>query len=82
MITFRFNGISLTAPEGQSVAAALIAHQERIARYTRHAGKPRALFCGIGVCFDCLLIIDGMKNQRSCITVVRDGMIVEVQHGS
>jgi len=82
MITFTFNGIPLTAREGQSLAAALIAHEERITRYTRHEGKPRALYCGIGVCFDCLVIIDEKKNQRSCITTVREGMKVEVQHGS
>ena len=82
MITFTFNGLPLTALDGQSVAAALIGNQERITRYTRHQDQPRGLFCGIGICFDCLLVIDGERNQRSCITTVCDGMVVEVQHGS
>lgn len=81
MITFTFNGVELTAREGQSVAAALIAHSERITRLTRTAGKPRGIFCGIGVCFDCLIIIDGQPNQRSCITEVKAGMVVAVQDG-
>lgn len=82
MITFLFNGLELTAPEGQSVAAALITHQERITRYTRHENRARGIFCGIGSCFDCLIVIDGQPNQRSCITEVRQGMVIEVQIGN
>lgn len=82
MITFTFNGATLTAPEGQSLAAALISHEERLTRYTRHQGSPRGLFCGIGICYDCLIVIDGERNQRSCITLVREGMKVETQDGN
>ena len=82
MIAFTFNGEELTAREGQSVAAALIANEERITRRTRHKQKPRGLFCGIGVCFDCLITIDGQKNQRSCVTLLRPGMVIEVQDGN
>ena len=82
MITFTFNGEELTAREGQSVAAALIANDERITRLTRHGGKPRALFCGIGVCFDCLITIDGQRNQRSCITLLQEGLVIAVQNGN
>ena len=82
MITFQFNGQSLTAAEGQSVAAALLAIQERVTRHTRIAGKPRGIFCGIGTCFDCLLIIDGLSNQRSCIIEIKEGMVLEVQNGN
>lgn len=82
MINFQFEGESLIANEGQSVAAALLANQERITRQTRIMGKPRGIFCGIGVCFDCLVVIDDLPNQRSCITEIRAGMIVSVQHGN
>ena len=82
MITFLFGGLELTAPEGQSVAAALITHQERITRYTRRENRPRGIFCGIGSCFDCLIVINGQPNQRSCITEVREGMVIEVQIGN
>ncbi len=82
MITFTFNGEELSAHLGQSVAAALIANQERITRLTRFDKKPRGLFCGIGVCFDCLITIDGERNLRSCITPLRQGMVIEVQDGN
>ena len=81
MITFIFNGVELFASSGQSVSAALLTNGERITRYTRFNGAPRGLFCGIGVCFDCLMIIDGQPNQRGCITVVQSGMTVEIQNG-
>lgn len=79
MITFTFNGVELFAISGQSVSAALLTNNERITRYTRINNSPRGLFCGIGVCFDCLLIIDGKPNQRGCITMVQSGMTVEIQ---
>jgi sarcosine oxidase subunit alpha len=79
MITFTFNGQELFGVEGQSVAAALIANEKRITRRTRHEEKARGIFCGIGVCYDCLITIDGQKNLRSCITALRQGMVVEVQ---
>jgi len=82
MITFTFNGQELSGVEGQSVAAALITNQERITRRTRHEEKARGLFCGIGVCYDCLITIDGQKNLRSCITLLQQGMVIEVQHGN
>ena len=82
MITFTLNGLSMTAMDGQSVAAALISHDLRITRYTRLQGAPRGLFCGIGSCFDCMIVIDGKRNQRSCITIAQEGMVVEVQDGN
>lgn len=82
MITFVFEGESLHAEEGQSLAAALLANENRITRRTRINSKPRGIFCGIGVCFDCLLVVDGVMNQRSCITPVREGMVVRIQDGN
>ena len=82
MITFTYNGAELQGAQGQSVAAALLANQERITRYTRVESKPRGLFCGIGICFDCLLIIDNHRNQRSCIVEIKEGMSVMTQHGN
>ena len=46
-------------------------------RSTRKGARPRGLFCGIGVCFDCLLTVDGEANQRACLVEVRDGMQIE-----
>lgn len=82
MITFTFNGTELQGEQGQSVAAALLANQMRTTRYTRVESKPRGLFCGIGICFDCLLIINDQSNQKSCVVEIKEGMSVVTQHGN
>jgi len=76
------NGQSIEAVEGQSVGAFLLQQNERITRTTRFNEKPRGMFCGIGVCFDCLITVDGLINQRACMTNIRDGMSIESQQGS
>ncbi|NVM98337.1 (2Fe-2S)-binding protein [Arthrobacter sp. SDTb3-6] len=68
------DGAPLSARPGQTVGAALAGAGIASWRTTRHAGRPRGLFCGIGVCFDCLLTVDGVPNQRACLTPARDGM--------
>lgn len=69
-----FDGRPITARPGQSVAAALLAAGIRAWRTTRRRGRPRGLFCGIGVCHDCLLTVDGQPDQRACLLPARDGM--------
>jgi predicted molibdopterin-dependent oxidoreductase YjgC len=73
-ITFTFDGSPITAAAGQSVGAALTDAGIRSWRTTRKAARPRGLFCGIGICFDCLLTVDGRPNQRACLVTVREGM--------
>jgi predicted molibdopterin-dependent oxidoreductase YjgC len=77
----RFDGRDVAAEPGQTVAAALWAAGVRSWRTTRDRGAPRGLFCGIGVCFDCLITIDAVPNQRACVVPVRDGMVVTTQAG-
>ncbi|MBX9584548.1 MAG: (2Fe-2S)-binding protein [Gemmataceae bacterium] len=67
--------------EGETVAAALLAEGRRALRTTDLRGEPRGLYCGIGVCFDCVMTIDGQPGVRTCQTPVRDGMRVETQAG-
>lgn len=81
LIGYTFDGETLTATKGQSIAAAMIFHERRITRRTRFGDSPRGVFCGIGACFDCLVVVDDIPNQRACITEVRDGMIIETQDG-
>jgi aerobic-type carbon monoxide dehydrogenase small subunit (CoxS/CutS family) len=76
-ITFTFNGREVSCEAGQSIAAALIADGKRALRSTRFGDKPRSIFCGIGVCFDCVVVIDGVANQRSCVIAAKQGMKVE-----
>ncbi len=70
-----FDGEPLEAPAGASVAAALLASGRTAWRTTRK-GAPRGLFCGIGVCFDCIVDINGESGQRACMIPLEEGMDV------
>ncbi|MDQ0707385.1 putative molibdopterin-dependent oxidoreductase YjgC [Arthrobacter woluwensis] len=75
-VRFTFDGRDLTAAPGQTVGAALVTNGVTAWRGTRKEGRPRGLFCGIGVCFDCLVTVDGVSNQRACLVDLCDGMDV------
>ena len=77
-----FDGRRVRVEPGQTVAAALWAAGIRSWRTTREAGAPRGIFCGIGVCFDCLVTIDGTPNQRACLVPARPDMVVTTQLGT
>jgi len=79
-LTLHFEGAPLAACEGESVAAALLAAGIRRFRATA-SGEPRGPYCGIGVCFDCLVVIDGLANVRACQTAVRADMKISRQLG-
>lgn len=76
------NGLEITSREGQSVGALLLEHEQRATRTTRQNARPRGMFCGIGMCFDCLITINGVTNQRACVTNVEEGMTIQTQQGS
>jgi aerobic-type carbon monoxide dehydrogenase small subunit (CoxS/CutS family) len=76
-VSFTFNGKDFECESGQTIAAALIAADQRELRSTRFGNEPRSIFCGIGICYDCVVIVDGIANQRSCLIEARDGMKVE-----
>ncbi|MDO4565638.1 MAG: (2Fe-2S)-binding protein [Clostridia bacterium] len=80
-LTITFDGKELEVEAGQTVAAALLNAGYSQFRYTAKEHKKRGIFCGIGRCTDCMMIIDGKPNTRSCITRVHDGMRVETQDG-
>ena len=80
-VTFIYNGENMTGFEGEPIAAALRAQGILTHRYTKKLNKPRGIFCAIGRCTDCVMIVDGIPNIRTCITPLREGMIVETQHG-
>lgn len=75
-ITIIVDGALLTTFVGETVAGALLAAGRRAWRRTPH-GHSRGIFCGIGVCFDCLVTVNGVPNVRACLTPVEDGMIVQ-----
>jgi predicted molibdopterin-dependent oxidoreductase YjgC len=80
--TFSFEGQPIRAYAGETIGAALLAAGLVTFRTTRMKQKPRGIFCGIGICFDCLIVVDGRLNQRACVTPARPAMAVHVQHGS
>ena len=75
------DGEAITALEGEPIAAALIAADRRVFRYTAKRNEPRGVFCALGRCTDCVMVVDGCPNVRTCVTPVRDGMVIETQVG-
>jgi predicted molibdopterin-dependent oxidoreductase YjgC len=78
VIELTVDGRTLTAPPGQSLAAVLLTAGQETLR-SSPAGNPRGLYCGIGVCQECRVVVDGAV-VRSCITPVTAGMRVTTGH--
>lgn len=72
-VCFTFNGDSYEGAPGQSIAAALMSSGVRELRTTRFYNEPRLIFCGIGVCFDCVVVVNGVANQRACLVEINQG---------
>jgi D-hydroxyproline dehydrogenase subunit gamma len=81
-IRFDYEGRAITARAGDSVAAALMAAGETTLRMTAVSGSPRAPYCMMGVCFECLVEIDGVGNRQACLTPAAEGMQVRLQRGA
>lgn len=81
-VRFSFEGRTLTATEGDSLALALLQAGVEVFRESTVSGAPRAPLCLMGVCFDCLLQVDGRANVQACMVHVREGMQVQRQHGA
>ena len=75
------DGRAVEAREGDSVAAAMLAAGFTSCRVTPVSGAPRAPFCMMGACFDCLVTIDRVGSRQGCMVVVREGMAVATQRG-
>ncbi|MSS81981.1 (2Fe-2S)-binding protein [Acidaminococcus fermentans] len=81
IVEFTFDGKTLKGYEGEPIAAALKAAGVQIHRYTQKKHKPRGIFCAIGRCTDCVMIVDGKPNIRTCMTPLKAGMDVKTQYG-
>ena len=82
MVSIRFEGETLRVPVGISVAAALLSTSRGAFRTSIVKATPRAPYCMMGVCFECLVEIDGIPARQGCMTLVRDGMIIRRQSGA
>lgn len=76
-VTISIDGEAVEAEAGRPLGAVLHATGGATFRWTSRHKEPRGLFCGMGVCFDCLVVVDGREGVRACVTPVRDGMRVE-----
>jgi hypothetical protein len=81
LVEIEFNGRPLAVPGQGSVAAALLAAGALRFRSTPVSGAPRAPYCMMGVCFECLVEIDGQGSVQSCLTPVAAGMRIARQQG-
>ena len=75
------DGVSVRARTGDTVSAALLASGLDARRATAVSGAPRLPYCMMGVCFDCLVTVDGVGNRQGCLVPVSPGMKIEVQKG-
>lgn len=81
-VTIFIGGEAVRVPAGETVASAVLGAGLDSVRTTPVSGTPRMPYCLMGVCFDCLMEIDGVPNVQACMTAVREGMRVERQSGA
>ena len=81
-VVLTIDGMRIEARAGDTVAAALLAAGVGYCRTTPVSGARRAPYCMMGVCFECLVTIDGVGNRQACLIPVRDGMRVDTQEGA
>jgi len=80
-VAVTLNGQPLQVPPGSSVAAALLAAGVKRFRNSPVSGEARAPYCMMGVCFECLLEIDGVPNRQGCLVPLQAGMAIRTQDG-
>src|SRR5688572_23236678 len=80
-VTVTIDGVAVEAEAGEPVAAVLLRSEPRYARIHPVSGRPRAPYCMMGVCFDCMAVVDGVPSTQTCLATVRDGMVIERQRG-
>lgn len=81
LVQFTYDGKTLEGYEGEPIASALRVAGVMAHRYTKKKHEPRGVFCAIGRCTDCVMVVNGKPNVRTCITPLEEGMVVETQYG-
>lgn len=81
-VDFTFDGRRMEGYEDEPIAMALHANGVRVYRETAKRHQPRGFFCAIGKCSSCFMVVDGVPNVRTCVTPLKEGMIVETQVGN
>ena len=73
------DGEKIVAYEGETIGAALLAAGRRTLRFTNKLEQPRGLYCGIGLCQECRMTVDGIPNIQACQTLATPGCRIETQ---
>lgn len=81
LVEFTLDGLPISGYEGEPIAAALRAAGVMVHHHTKKTGEARGVFCAIGRCTDCVMLVDGVPNIRTCITPLKAGMRVQTQYG-
>lgn len=76
-VTISVDGKPIEAYQGETVAAAMLAAGIRTFHESHKNHQPRSLYCGMGICYECLVTINGVHAQRACVTPVEEGMQIE-----
>lgn len=77
-LRFRFNGQDISAHPGETIASALMRAGVQVLRHTRIEDQPRGYFCGMGICWECAVFVEGTGVVRSCGEPARDGMVIRL----
>ncbi len=80
-ISFTFEGEEIFGYDGEPIAAALHDNGIMVLRRSLRYNRPRGFFCAIGRCSSCLMEVDGIPNVKTCITPLKEGMVVRRQRG-
>ncbi|BBB92997.1 MAG TPA: (2Fe-2S)-binding protein [Methylomusa anaerophila] len=80
-VKFTFNGQELEGIAGEPIAASLHAAGIKVFRHSHERSRPRGLFCAIGNCSSCLMVVNGVPNVRVCVAPLESGMKIETQTG-
>lgn len=80
-VVFTYDGVEMEGHEGEPIAMALKAAGVEVHRFTAKRHEPRGIFCAIGRCTDCVMVVDGKPNVRTCMTPLVAGMDVRTQDG-
>lgn len=78
-VTVTVDGHEVTGVAGQSIAGVIMAGDQLELRRTAVGDRPRGVFCGIGVCFDCIVEVNGVQDVRACQRKAHDGDVISTR---
>ena len=81
LVSLTIDGMTHVGRHGDSVAALLLEAGHLACRRSPVSGEPRGPYCMMGVCFECLVDVDGIANRQACLVPIAEGMKVETGEG-